>query len=106
MATERDYQGLYDRIAALRDTVTGRLSSDLISNPQLADALTKQIDDLLQGAIDADSKTPPARSRYISSIAAKYCVIPLATGSKPTGACSVTAAAPARPGRARTPIST
>ena len=27
MATERDYQSLYDRIAALRDTVTGRLSS-------------------------------------------------------------------------------
>jgi len=25
MATEKEYQGLYDRIAALRDTVTGRL---------------------------------------------------------------------------------
>jgi hypothetical protein len=37
MATERDYQGLYDRIAALRDQVTSRLASDLITNPQLAD---------------------------------------------------------------------
>ena len=48
MASEKDYQGLYDRIAALRDTVTSQLASDLISNPKLADALTKQIDDMLQ----------------------------------------------------------
>jgi hypothetical protein len=47
MATAKDYQSLYDRIAALREQVTGRLSSDLIANPQLADALTKQIDDML-----------------------------------------------------------
>jgi hypothetical protein len=69
MATERDYQALYDRIAALRDTVTGRLSSDLISNPQLADALTKQIDDLLQGAIDADSKTPLPPDKGLAELA-------------------------------------
>ena len=58
MATERDYQGLFDRIAALRDTVTSRLGSDLISNPQLSDALTKQIDDLLNSVVDADAKIP------------------------------------------------
>ena len=56
MATERDYQGLYDRIAALRDTVASRLASDLITNPQLADALTKQIDDMLQSVVDADAR--------------------------------------------------
>src|SRR5205809_5278372 len=43
MALEKDYQNLFDRIAALRETVTSRLASDLIANPQLADALTKQI---------------------------------------------------------------
>jgi hypothetical protein len=58
MATERDYQGLFDRIAALRDTVTSRLGSDLISNPQLSDALTKQIDDLLNSVVEADAKVP------------------------------------------------
>ena len=42
MATEKEYQGLYDRIAALREQVTSKLSADLISNPQLADALTEQ----------------------------------------------------------------
>jgi hypothetical protein len=58
MATEQDYQGLYDRIAALRDTVTTRLSSELISNPQLGDSLTQQIDALLQSVVDADGKAP------------------------------------------------
>ena len=50
MSTSRDYQGLYDRIAALREQVASQLSADLISNPQLADALTKQIDDMLASA--------------------------------------------------------
>src|SRR5262249_33091118 len=59
MATEKEYQGLYDRIAALRETVASRLASDLIQNPQLADALTKQIDDMLQSVVDADAKAPP-----------------------------------------------
>jgi hypothetical protein len=58
MATERDYQDLYDRIAALRERVTDRLSSDLIQNPQLADALTKQIDDMLASVVGADAKAP------------------------------------------------
>src|SRR5439155_5073803 len=68
MATERDYQGLYDRIAALRETVTSRLSSDLITNPQLADALTKQIDDLLQSTVDADAKATPPPDKGLSEL--------------------------------------
>src|SRR5215471_7212920 len=69
MATERDYQSLYDRVAALRDTVTSRLAADLIANPQLGDALTKQIDDLLQSAIDADSKAPPPPDKGLGQLA-------------------------------------
>jgi len=34
MATEKAYQNLQDRIAALRQTAAGRLSSDLLQNPQ------------------------------------------------------------------------
>jgi hypothetical protein len=68
MATERDYQGLYDRIAALREQVAGRLSADLISNPQLADAVTKQIDDLLASVVDADSKMPPPADKGLSAL--------------------------------------
>jgi hypothetical protein len=68
MATERDYQGLYDRIAALRETVAGRLSSDLISNPQLADALVKQIDDLMTAAVDADNQVPPPPDKGLAQL--------------------------------------
>src|SRR3984893_11510676 len=69
MATERDYQGLYDRIAALRDTVTNRLASDLITNPQLADALTKQIDDMMQSVVDADAKALPPPDKGLAELA-------------------------------------
>jgi hypothetical protein len=69
MATEREYQSLYDRIAALRETVTSRLAPDLIANPQLADALTKQIDDLLQGAVDSDAKAKAPADRGLAALA-------------------------------------
>src|ERR1700760_3715093 len=69
MATEKEYQSLYDRMAALRETVTSRLAADLISNPQLADALTKQIDDLLLGVQTADSNTPPPPDKGLAALA-------------------------------------
>lgn len=68
MATEKDYQGLYDRIAALREQVTSKLSADLIANPQLADALTKQIDDLLSSVVDADAKVPPPPDKGLAAL--------------------------------------
>jgi hypothetical protein len=69
MATEKDYQSLYDRIAARRETVTSRLSADLITNPQLADALNKQIDDMLQSVVDTDTKTPPPPDKGLAQLA-------------------------------------
>jgi hypothetical protein len=69
MATAKDYQGLYDRIAALREQVTGRLSSDLIANPQLADALTKQIDDMLASVVSADSKASAPPDKGLAALA-------------------------------------
>ncbi len=69
MATEKDYQSLYDRIAALRETVASRLSGDLIANPQLADAITKQIDDLLQSAVDTDQKAVPPPDKGLAALA-------------------------------------
>jgi len=68
MATEKDYQALQDRIAALRDQVTTKLSSNLISNPQLADTINKQIDDLLAGVIDADSKSTPPPDKGLAQL--------------------------------------
>jgi hypothetical protein len=69
MATEKDYQSLFDRIAALRETVTSRLAPDLIANPPLADALTKQIDDLLQSVVVADANQPLPPDKGLAQLA-------------------------------------
>src|SRR5580765_1046272 len=69
MASEKDYQGLYDRIAALREQVANRLSADLVSNPQLADAITKQLDDMLASVVDADSKLPAPPDKGLAQLA-------------------------------------
>ena len=69
MATEKDYQSLYDRIAALREQVASKMSADLVSNPQLADAITKQIDDLLASAVQADAQVPPPPDKGLAALA-------------------------------------
>jgi hypothetical protein len=69
MATERDYQDLQDRIAALREQVTSNLAANLITNPQLADALTKQIDDLMTSAVAADATLPLPPDKGLSALA-------------------------------------
>ena len=58
MAITQEYQSLLDRIAALRETMTGRLSSDLIQNPQLGEAIVQQINDLEEALVVADSLKP------------------------------------------------
>jgi hypothetical protein len=68
MATEREYQNLYDRIAALREQVTSRLASDLIQNPQLADALTKQIDEMLAVVVSADAQAQPPKDKGLAEL--------------------------------------
>ena len=59
MPTERRYQDLLDRVGALEGMAADRLSSALQTNPQLADQLTKQIDDLMRAVIDADKRQAP-----------------------------------------------
>src|ERR1700686_5397960 len=69
MATEKDYQSLFDRIGALREQMTNNLASELITNPQLADVITKQIDDLLANVESADSKLPPPPDKGLAALA-------------------------------------
>jgi hypothetical protein len=68
MATEKENQQLYDRIAALRETVTRRLGVDLITNPQLADAVNKQIDDMLASIETADTAAAPPPDSGIAEL--------------------------------------
>jgi hypothetical protein len=69
MAKESDYQGLLDRIAGLRETVAKQHAADLIANPQLADALMGQIDDMLKAVVDADKKTKSPPDRGLGQLA-------------------------------------
>lgn len=69
MATEKQYQELYDRIAALRETVTSRLTPELIQNPQLAEVLVKQIDDMLASAVQADDAAPAPPDKGLAELA-------------------------------------
>jgi len=66
--SEHQYQDLYDRIAALRETMFARRAADLIQNPQLADALTKQIDDMLQAVVDADMQAAPPPDKGLAQL--------------------------------------
>jgi hypothetical protein len=58
MSTAGENQGLYDRIAALRETLTERLAPQLIQNPQLADALTQQIETMVSQLVAAEIQAP------------------------------------------------
>jgi hypothetical protein len=68
MATEKDYQNLYDRVAALRRELTSRLGADLIANPQLADAVVKQVDSLIAGVVEADQAEVPPPDKGLSAL--------------------------------------
>jgi hypothetical protein len=68
MATERENRELYDRIAALREQVSSRLSSELIQNPQLADSLVKQIDDMLEAVVHADEQAAPPPDKGLAEL--------------------------------------
>ena len=69
MAKEQDYQALFDRMAALREQVINQQSANLIQNPQLADALVKQLDDLLHSAIAADAQLPLPPDKGLAELA-------------------------------------
>ena len=69
MATEKQYQDLYDRIGALRETVTSKLTPELIQNPQLAEILVKQIDDMLKSAEDDDRASPAPPDQGLAELA-------------------------------------
>jgi hypothetical protein len=68
MSKERDYQAILDRIAALREQVTNQLAGQLITNPQLADALNKQFEDMLQSVVNADAAIPPPPDKGLAQL--------------------------------------
>lgn len=68
MPTNDQNQSLFDRIAALRETLVNQLAPDLIQNPQLAEALDRQLDDLIQTALTQQGQTPPPPDGGLSAL--------------------------------------
>ncbi len=67
--TEQGIQDLLDRVAALHGTVVReRLADSLTEHPGLADALVKQINELLQAVVTADDKAPPPPDKGLAQL--------------------------------------
>jgi hypothetical protein len=58
MSTEKEYQSLLDRVAALRETLASRLAPAIYGDPRVADALVKEIDDQLNAVLATEGKKP------------------------------------------------
>src|SRR5215213_437063 len=69
MPTEQGTQDLFDRVAGLREQLVQRLGADLIANPQLAEALVHQVDDLVSAAMAAQSAEPPPPDLGVAELA-------------------------------------
>lgn len=61
-------ESLQSRVAALRDQVIRRVAPDLVHDPRLADALVRQIDDLLESVVVAEAKAPPPPDKGLAQL--------------------------------------
>jgi hypothetical protein len=68
MATEQENLSLEDRRAALLATLAERLGDDITANPSLADAIVRQIDDLVSAAAAEDAKAKPPPDRGLAQL--------------------------------------
>jgi hypothetical protein len=69
MPTEQGTQDLFDRVAGLREQLVRRLGADLIANPQLSEALVRQVDELLHAALAAQAAEPPPPDLGVAQLA-------------------------------------
>jgi hypothetical protein len=69
MPTEQATQDMLDRVAGLREQLVRRLGADLIANPQLAEALVRQVDDLLAAALHEQAVEPPPPDLGVAALA-------------------------------------
>jgi hypothetical protein len=58
MATQSDSTAIRNQVAALRAQLAGQAGSDLLSDPRLADALTREVDQLMSILDAADQAQP------------------------------------------------
>jgi hypothetical protein len=59
MSTAGENQSLYERIGALKENLAEKLGPQLIQNPQLAEALTDQLEAMVEEVEEAEAKLAP-----------------------------------------------
>lgn len=69
MTTVFEYHDLIDRIAALRNTLADQLAAQLTQNPQMAEELVNQVDDLLAAAVQAELRKPVPPDQGLAELA-------------------------------------
>jgi hypothetical protein len=69
MTTTQGYQNLQDQIAALKETLMDRLAPDLIQNPQVAEAVLRQLNGLMAAVVAADGEAPLAPDGGLAQLA-------------------------------------
>jgi len=68
MPTEKEYQSLLDRVAALRETLASRLAPAIYGDPRVADAVVKEIDDQLNAVLATEAKKPPPPDKGLAQL--------------------------------------
>jgi hypothetical protein len=68
MANEKEYQEILDRFAALQSLMAGNLADQILQNPQMADVIIKQLDDLLAAAVADDQRIPPPPDKGLAQL--------------------------------------
>jgi hypothetical protein len=69
MTTIKQYHNLQDQIAALKETLMDKLASDLIQNPQVADAALRQLDSLMAAVVTANGEDAPVADGGLAQLA-------------------------------------
>ena len=69
MTTERDYQDLFDGLAALEESAADALAGYLIANPSLADDLNRNLEAMIAAVEAADAAVPPPPDLGVAQLA-------------------------------------
>jgi hypothetical protein len=69
MATVQEYQNILNQLAALREQLADQLGSQVNQNPQIAEDIVNQLDDLLNAAIENDRGQPVPPDQGLSELA-------------------------------------
>jgi hypothetical protein len=69
MATVHEYQNLLNQLAALREQLADQLASQINQNPQIAEDIVNQLDDMLNNVVAEERQKPPPPDQGLAELA-------------------------------------